>query len=409
MPTPAFRFIHDLFPLSERERAQYLADLSAYIKLPPELNGLDIIDMNDEESGGRKLVAYARRGTCEVLRDIHGINVERTVESPVKVPGAVVFQSEGTNAKGRREVAVGSHFIDGLSGKLLSDAVMTAHTRSLRRLTLQFVCAGLLDESEIKGMPILNHNKAALAELAAPVEQPTVEPTSAPGKDVTEKEVFGPDGMGVPASVVEAKTEAATKPKRKYNKRNTVDLGSSTVTTTAPTSVTVTVDPTKPHPSLAMIPMSPQIPAVPQNPPALPPVKCLECGEDLNKHQLINSARVCAKNAESAKSPFTTGARISDRTETSSVVDNAWKEKYVKRLSGMSLALETEGGMQPSIGVGGAIRKLRKFAALQSGAPDIESMDADQWEEFFEFANEYTAAHGLKGLTAYVNKALGVS
>lgn len=222
-----FAIIHDLGNLSNEERLQYLRNASAYFGLDPDLNALDTIWMNSED-GMRKLVAYARKGTTDLLRDIHGIEVSSLVQTDGPYTGCVSFMATGKNKAGRQEIAVGAHSTEGLRGQRLADAVMTAQTRALRRLTLQFVGGGLLDVSEVGSQTTdIGSSAASLAQLsgsaavlpppqaASPAAEPTIlnhkanaaiiEATQALAK--TEPVVKGTD---IPVSAVTAgKTEVS--------------------------------------------------------------------------------------------------------------------------------------------------------------------------------------------------------
>src|SRR5271157_2231780 len=184
-----FQLIHNLDGLTEAQKVQYLADFSEHLGLPPDLGALDLIWMDDDnKSGLRKLVVYCRKGTADLLRGIHGIEIQ-SIEQLV-VPGCVTFKATGKNSTGRQEIAIGSHDTEGLKGGRLASAVMTAQSRSLRRLTLQFVGGGLLDESEVSTQSTnINRTESSLAQLAGSptvLPPPQVLPAAAPGKDITQ-------------------------------------------------------------------------------------------------------------------------------------------------------------------------------------------------------------------------------
>lgn len=174
-----FAVVHNLDQLSVVERQQYLRNASIFLGLDPDLNGLDLIWLNNDD-GMRRLTAYARRGTTDLLRDIHGITVLSLEQHDG--PGYVSFKAMGMNKAGRQEIAVGASFLDGLKGDRLAAAVATAQTRALRRLTLQFVGLAVLDESEVNA-PVNIPTNSEHASQAMPM--PSVQPNAAPGKDVT--------------------------------------------------------------------------------------------------------------------------------------------------------------------------------------------------------------------------------
>lgn len=179
-----FSVIHDLGPLSETQRQDYLRQASEYFGLDPSLNALDLIWMNNTD-GIRRLIAYARRGTTDILREIHGISVLSVTMQTA--PGFVSFTAIGKNAKNRQEIAVGAAGTDGLKGDRLAAAVSTAQTRATRRLTLQFVGGGLLDESEVgdSSTTDINRLNVSLSSIATAPVQPVVDANVEAGKDVT--------------------------------------------------------------------------------------------------------------------------------------------------------------------------------------------------------------------------------
>jgi hypothetical protein len=178
--------VHDLSKLDAAQIQQYLRDVSEFIGLDPDLNALDTIWMQNENGPGQSLVVYARRGTAEILRNKLNIVVESLSQTVVN--GSIIFTATGQNEMERQEIAVGSKYITGLTGKALDDAIMTASTRALRRLTMQFTTLGLLDESEVKSTVGDTVNPAAGAALAgSPMVIPPMPKitNNAPGKDVT--------------------------------------------------------------------------------------------------------------------------------------------------------------------------------------------------------------------------------
>ena len=184
-----FTIIHNIEKLTDEERAAYLAKVSEFMGLPPEMNALDMLWVSDEETGLKKYVPYARKGTTDILREIHGIKVLSMEQHDG--PSYVSFKATGVNPDGRQEVAVGAHGTDGLRGEKLAAAVMTAETRAGRRLTLKFVGAGILDESEVGAVTgNIAASGASLAQLAgSPVVVPPMPgaPSAATGRDITEK------------------------------------------------------------------------------------------------------------------------------------------------------------------------------------------------------------------------------
>lgn len=223
---------HDLHTLDAAQLKQYLRDVSEHIGIDPDLDALDAIWMPNESGNGQSLVVYARRGTAEILRNKLGIDVD-SLTSEV-IDGSIVFTAKGHNTHPdtgrplRTEVAIGSKYIRGIEGKAKDDAIMTASTRALRRLTMQFTTLGILDESEVAAVKAEAPpaNPAAAATLApnpmpAVFAQPTVPANNTPGKPVDAKPAETPAPappvslkepfLGQQAQIDEAMTKVAAK------------------------------------------------------------------------------------------------------------------------------------------------------------------------------------------------------
>lgn len=189
-----FTIIHNLESLSDAERQAYLGKVSEFMGLPPEMNALDMLWVPDETTGLKRYVPYARKGTTDILREIHGISVKSMEQHDG--PGYVSFKATGVNPEGRQEVAIGAHSTEGLRAERLAAAIMTAETRAGRRLTLKFVGAGILDESEVNA--VVSNIASANASLAQLAGSPTVvppppgTPSTAVGKDITSEEKAKP-------------------------------------------------------------------------------------------------------------------------------------------------------------------------------------------------------------------------
>lgn len=174
-----FSIIHDLDSLSDQQKRDYAASAAVHFGLDPSLNPFDFIWLT-QDSGFRKLCLYARRGTTDILRHKHSISVISLVQHDG--PGYVSFTATGKNPAGRQEIAVGSAFTDGLRGESLAAAVMTAQTRALRRMTLQFEGVGILDVSEVNA-PAETDQKITTPINLAPA--PAVAISHEAGKDIT--------------------------------------------------------------------------------------------------------------------------------------------------------------------------------------------------------------------------------
>jgi hypothetical protein len=358
MTKKPFAVIHDLSKLNDSEVVAYLAAVSEFIGLPPELNGLDTIWMVNENGPGQSKVVYARRGTAEILRNRLGIKIESLVHAQVN--GSIMFTATGIDNNGRQEIATGSKFISGLTGKALDDAIMTASTRALRRVTMQFTSLGILDESEVTAVVGQEVNPAGSARLAgSPMVLPTVEPNNAPGAIVGEIVAQIHDEAIVevpaPATLPESVTSAVVPPPtiegrpviKKKARRNTVSLEVETETAVAEPVVL---------PARGLVEALPKPPSeVP--PPAVPVFTTVNAGEP-SKEQMAD---------------------------------------YHKRVRRVTDELSAGVGVTPG-------QRMRAFITKQSGTAP-HNMNTNQWDTFLTWMEKRIAEGGVAGVIADIQKS----
>jgi hypothetical protein len=366
---------HDLSQLNAEQLEQYKRDVSEFIGLDPDLNGLDTIWMPNETGPGKSLVLYARRGTAEILRNLKGIEVDSLEDHMVQ--GSLVYNVTGHDKTGRHERAVGSKFIQGLTGKALDDAIMTGSTRALRRLTMQFTSLGILDESEVQAILGDISNPASSAQLAgSPLvlpPSPQVAPNNAPGCDITEKQVDIKADMappvatisGVPTTLtivpqpdIQADTEPPAKPRRGRRPKNTVSIA-----TPEPETVKEAVVPQPPQelPSAPTPTLAPP-PQVQVN-PAVPPQ--------------VNSAN-----------------------DFPGKPNEAQMADYRKRVSVYTAELPSSENM-------GSVQKMRAFITKQTGSAP-QHMTVEQWSEMLSWFESFVERNKMSGLVKYINDNLGL-
>ena len=179
--TTEFVPMYGLEDMNEAQRQDYVKSVCRHLGVPDNLN-LVRLTYYDEGDGPRRLVCYAKRGATEIIRDRLGINVIGLDSK--EVGGSIVFTATGRNKDGRQEMSTGSKYIKDLMGRPLDDAIMTAQTRAVRRMTLQFTGTGILDESEVNPNETVE-TKNTTQSVVPPT--PTVAPAAEPGKDVTPK------------------------------------------------------------------------------------------------------------------------------------------------------------------------------------------------------------------------------
>jgi hypothetical protein len=387
--------------------------------------------MPNENGVGQSLVVYARRGTAEILRQRHMVSVDSLTHETIH--GSIVFTAKGRNGKGRTEVATGAKYIDSLTGKAKDNAIMTASTRALRRLTMQFTGLGILDESEVHAVEPSLVNPASAVQLAPAAPLPTVQPLSAPGKVVelppantapavtaappevpthnfasqyiAEATAFlnakadkkadqsAPVSEVKPAesttsSAPEAAIEAAAKPARKPRKaRNTVTLGD-----VEPETVSTQVNDAVPT----------QAYSVAQNPPN----KGVSLQDSAGK--IVPAAtQVVPTVTRSTQPDVTPTPAPAPAPAAQTASDFAGKPtdvqmaEYRKRVSVFTSELPSSENM-------GSVQKMRAFITKMSGtAPQF--MTTEQWEEQLSWFDSFVERNKIKGLVKYINDSLNVS
>lgn len=428
---------------------EYRLKTASILKIDPFM--LDYIWMSDPETGLKNRVLYAKRGAAEVLRQNLNISVESLVPS-VAQDGLLSFMATGKDKTGRQEIAVGSAYVDGLKGDKKAHAVMTAQTRAVRRLTLQFVGGGILDETEVQSQSALQAapaaSEATLAGSPTVMPPPQTTPSDAPGKDITSTSsqnetapalrqvaVVSPicvdckqplsahllvnSALTCPtkADIQPAKTSAnleqnppnqgvslqgiadiktdipeADEPrkKRQYRRKNQVNIASPGQELSVPpaTAKEPEQSATGNRTEANSALAEPQIAVV-------IPVK----SETVVHSQIVPPTPNYKEMAQHSAPPQANPAP--------SAISKEKQEEYRTRLSKYYNDILPRGGMQSSESIGGPTMKTRKFAAIHTGVADTKQMTEQHWEDLFEFLDSH--ASNPKFLVEYINKALGVA
>ena len=415
----------DLNTATNEQLEVYRATVAKTMSIDPLM--LDFIWMNDPESGLRNRVLYAKRGAAEVLR--HELKVSVTSLVMSESSGLVTVIATGSVPSGRQEMAVGSAYIEGLRGDKKAHGIMTASTRAVRRLTLQFVTGGVLDETEVQAQSDLQIAPAAsTATLAgSPVVVPSVPqtaPSALPGKDITpsaDRPI--PPELALPATVNrvelptqtpeefsatqqalrdEAKSQLENNPpakaKRTRKSRNTVSIASPGQTEMPVGTIGKDgiVSPSADIPAKS-VNADTQVSA-PANevPVSAPPVVAAE------KAQSTLAQGIQAAPLSTPQTP-TSPAAITAQLSPEKVLE------FKNRLRVYSNDILPKGNMLPVDGVGGVTMQLRKFAQVHTGAPDTNVLSVSQWEDLFDFLDTYTKENGPTALVQYISKAIGVT
>lgn len=431
---------HDLSKLSPEELTQYLRDVSKFIGLDPDLNALDTIWMQNENGPGQSLVVYARRGTAEILRNLKGIEIS-SLSQTITPQGSIVFTATGKDAKNRQEIAIGSKYVGSLTGKALDDAIMTASTRALRRVTMQFTSLGILDESEVGAVQGSTVNPAAGATLAGSAvvlpPAPTVPANNAPGRDITPPKTEmipvsqDPKTQAQVAAVIAIRelqksetpaefsarmdglrNDAQTQLAEKATGRSNVPVTNATpAPTLAP--VTAQVEPIetaakpkrarKARNTVSMDGPEPEVVSqptpAPQAAPAPPPAPVITLPASIPPP--ISVPVVPASVPLSAVVPAPVAANPAPQsTDFPGKPSEAQMADYRKRVSVYTSELPSSENM-------GSVQKMRAFITHMSGAAP-QTMTVEQWEETLGWFVSFVERNKVKGLVTYINDCLGV-
>lgn len=373
-----FVALYDLEPLTETQRQEYVVNLCQHMGIPPELN-LVMLTYLDEEDGPRRLVPWVKRGGTEIIRNNKGINISEITSK--EVGGSFVVTARATNTDGRQEIAVGSKWISGLTGKDLDDAIMTAQTRACRRVTLQFVGAGVLDESEIN--PALRVSAKQTTPIAiAPI--PTVQPASEPGKDITPApEMF----VGQQEQIDAAYKQLAEKKTREEAIAliNKVDEPVVDKTPTAEAEPVKRKGRGKARPKVDLGPGEPPVSVPTQRVESIPAVPAIEAPAPE------------PPKAQPVPAPTQTGTPLE------------LVKPFKVRLFKLTQELEINGGFAPKEGVGNQA-KLQQFMdiAFSDFPKDRKLITPEQWEKYVSLLESKLATAGPAGTVAYIEDTIGL-
>lgn len=424
---------HDLPTLSETEAKQYLRDVSEFLEIDPDLNAFDLIWMPNPNGEGKTLCVYARRGTCELLRNKHEVTLDDQTESVVE--GSYVVRVKGHDRTGRKEIALGSRSIEGLKGRDRDDAIMTASTRALQRLTMQFTGLGILSESEVvsfSNQTVSAPNPASDAKLAgSPMvipPMPTVGVNNAPGKPVE-----------TPAEAPKAQNPTPEPPKADIKPDNPAPTASSTpAESTTSEHPEADKKPATKRPrktKTVALDVEPEVvnnpPKVDNPAPAAEPVTCLDCKLPLSEHLTINSARVCPNDPakiERAKNPLS-NAPSSVPSSSPSVApppSPAPEPQSVQQAPAVPaqpvgdlpnaeqmsnyrtvVATYTKELPPSKDGTYGCTQRMRAFITKWNNGTVPQQMNVKQWDEMIAWFKQFVEKNGMKGLVTYIGDFLG--
>lgn len=149
----------DLARLNPEQRNLYYQAVCSSLGLNSLTRPFEYITLNG------KLQLYARKDCTDQLRKINGVSI-RIVGRDV-MDDLMVVTAEATDKTGRIDSSIGAVSIAGLRGEAKANALMKAETKARRRVTLALCGLGILDESEVDGIP--NARLEGIAPAPAPI------------------------------------------------------------------------------------------------------------------------------------------------------------------------------------------------------------------------------------------------
>lgn len=135
----------DLGKLTASQRVAYYGKVCEALGLNPLTRPFEYIVLNN------RLVLYARRECTEQLRKVHKVSLSIVARELTEELYAVTAKAQLPD--GRTDESIGVKSLAGLKGDARANAMMTAETKSKRRVTLSICGLGLLDESELESLP----------------------------------------------------------------------------------------------------------------------------------------------------------------------------------------------------------------------------------------------------------------
>lgn len=132
----------DLSGLGPQQKAQHYIHVCERLKLDPATQPFEYMRLQGKE------IMYARKGCADQLRQVHKISIE--IVGRETVDGLYIVTARGRTPEGRVDEDIGAVTIGNSVGDNLANAMMKAHTKAKRRVTLSICGLGMPDESELE-------------------------------------------------------------------------------------------------------------------------------------------------------------------------------------------------------------------------------------------------------------------
>lgn len=136
----------DLSKMSPADRVLYYLKVCRSVGLNPLTKPFAYIVLNG------KMTLYALKDCTDQLREIKRVSVV-SVTTGVHVDDLYVVHARGSTPDGRIDEEIGVVSLAGLKGEAKANAMMKAHSKAKRRLTLSICGLGWLDETEVDSIP----------------------------------------------------------------------------------------------------------------------------------------------------------------------------------------------------------------------------------------------------------------
>ncbi len=136
----------DLSAMTAEEKVEYYNIFCNNLGLNPITQPFEIIVLK----GKQKL--YATKSATEQLRKLNGVSIYDMKTEMLE--GICKVTAYGIDKHGRKDVSTGAVTLTDLLGENRANAMMKAETKAKRRLTLSLCGLGIMDESEVEGLPM---------------------------------------------------------------------------------------------------------------------------------------------------------------------------------------------------------------------------------------------------------------
>jgi hypothetical protein len=158
----------DLSSLNEEQKIKYYQQMCASVGLNALSRPFEYLTLNN------KLVLYARKDATDQLRKLYGVSIAPPTTQVVD--GLCIVTVHARTFDGREDSDIGVVTVDNLKGDARANAIMKAHTKAKRRVTLSICGLGMLDETEIETIPNAQQSLPAAGAAVVTVQPRQLEP-----------------------------------------------------------------------------------------------------------------------------------------------------------------------------------------------------------------------------------------